>query len=148
MSKVAERSDEAQEMLEKAADGRALMGGTKAMREAGKTYLPKFEAEEEVDYQSRLKLSWLFNGYRKTVRDMVGRIFQKPIEPGEGIPDDMLAWLDNVDMQGRDLSAFARDLAEDAISGCGIAYIMVDAPPRQGTVTQAQAQAAKLTKAE
>jgi hypothetical protein len=137
-TKVAEKSDEVSAMLTAAAKGRALMGGTTAMRTAGTTYLPKFPAESVEAYDVRLKASWLFNGYRKTIRDMVGRVFDKSVEIIDA-PEALEEWCANVDMQGRDLSTFARGVFEDSLSGPGVSYIMVDAPRREGTVTQAQA---------
>lgn len=141
-SAVAKRSDAAAKMVEATAKGRALMGGTTAMRAAGRTYLPQFPAESETAYRERLNLSWLFNGYRKTVKDMTGRVFSKSVEVLDP-PGNLETWLDNVDMQGRDLSTFAREVFEDGIQA-GVSYLWVDAPPRQGTVTQAQAQAQNL----
>lgn len=140
---VAKRSKEAERQANAAAKGRALMGGTEAMRTAGKAYLPKFGAESDETYKERLGLSWLFNGYRKTVRDMSGRVFDKPIELGDGAPKQIIDWCENVDLAGRDLSTFARSVFEDGIDA-GVSYILVDAPPRDGTVTQAQAQAENL----
>ncbi len=143
-TKVADRSPASAAMVEDMAKGRALMGGTKAMRAAGKTYLPKFEAESEEAYKARLDSSWLFNGLRKTVRDMTGKVFDKPVELGEKAPQQIIDWSANIDMAGRDLSTFARDVFEDAMSGAGISYIMVDAPARSKSVTKAQAQSMNL----
>ncbi len=113
------------------------MGGTAAMRAAGATYLPKFGAESQDSYDTRLSASWLFNAYRKTIRDMSGRVFSRPIELGKS--DTKLAeWCENADLAGRDLSTFARDVFEDGLDA-GIAFIMVDAPKREGPVTKAQA---------
>ena len=140
---VAKRSAASASMLDAAQKGRALMGGTSALRANGKTYLPQFEKESPKAYDTRLKSSWLFNGYRKTVTDMTGRVFSKPVEIVEG-DDRLKEWAENIDMQGRDLSTFARQVFTDALEGPGISYIMVDAPRREGTVTQAQAQADNL----
>lgn len=135
---VAQRSAASTTMLTAAQKGRALMGGTTAMRAAKITYLPQFAKETTPAYEVRLKASWLFNGYRKTVKDMTGRVFSRPVEISEG-DDRLKEWADNIDMQGRDLSTFARQVFEDGLSGPGISYIMVDAPPRNGTVTQSAA---------
>ncbi|MEP1495068.1 hypothetical protein, partial [Pseudophaeobacter sp.] len=138
---VAKRTPAAEALVKCASLGRVLMGGTKAMRGAGQTYLPKFPAESESTYDARLKSSFLFNGYKKTVRDMTGRVFTKSIEiEGDALKDEE----QNIDMQGRDLSAFARDVFEAGLSGCGLSFILVDAPPRPGTVTKAQAKASSL----
>lgn len=138
-STVANRSAESEEQVTCSAKARALMDGTEGLREAGKTYLPKFDAESETDYTARLNSSWLFNGFRKTVRDMAGRVFAKPIEI-EQAPASIEEWAVNVDNAGSDLSTFARKVFEDGLAA-GISYVMVDAPPRQGTVTVAQAAA-------
>lgn len=140
---VANRSAASAHMLDAAQKGRALMGGTTAMRQQGEAYLPRFPKESAEAYKARLQSSWLFNGYRKTAKDMTGRVFAKPVEL-VGADTRLEDWVTNVDMQGRDLSTFARQVFEDALSGPGISYIMVDAPRREGTVTQAQAQAQNL----
>jgi len=142
-TKVAERSKASAAMLAAAAKGRVLMGGTTAMRAAAETYLPKFAKESVLAYDARLRSSWLFNGYRKTVRDMTGRVFAKPVELAEA-PSPLDEWCENVDMQGRDLSTFAHALFVDTLSGPAIGFIMVDAPRREGVVTQAQARAGNM----
>ena len=139
---VAKQSASVAKMVAATAKGRALMGGTTAMRAAGRTYLPQFPAEQDDAYRERLNLSWLFNGYRKTAKDMTGRVFSKSVEVLNP-PGDMETWLDNVDMQGRDLSTFARGVFEDGLQA-GVSYLWVDAPQRNGTVTQADAQAQNL----
>lgn len=144
MSKVAEQSKEVAAMVESAATGRALMGGTKGMREKGEKYLPQFEKETDSTYKARLKSSWLFNGYRKTVRDMTGRVFKKPVELGSEVGGSFGDWVQNIDLQGRDLSEFSREVFKDGMSGPGISYIMVDAPKREGEVSQVQAKAQNL----
>jgi len=141
---VAKRSPKSEAMVTAGAKGRALMGGTAAMRAAGTTYLPMFEAESAEAYKPRLAASWLFNGYRKTVRDMTGRVFSAPVEIGEDADSVFDDWGMNIDLQGRDLSTFAREVFQDALSGPGIGYILVDAPRREGVITRAQAQAMNL----
>ena len=101
------RTEAVQGMIDAAAKGRALMGGSDAMRDAGEVYLPKFKAKEQEDYNARLSASWLFNGFKKTVKDMTGRVFDKPVEVADA-PEKIVAWAENIDMQGRDLSAFAK----------------------------------------
>lgn len=140
---VAERSKASTEMLIAGQTGRHLMGGTKAMRSAGEVYLPKFEAESGDGYLARLNCSWLFNGYRKTVRDMSGRVFDKPVRVEEENAT-LQEWLTNVDLQGNDLSVFAKDLFEDALSAYGLSFVLVDAPKREGETTRAEASALNL----
>jgi hypothetical protein len=141
---VAQQSGEVTDMLADSKRGRALMGGAEELRKAGELYLPRFPAEDIEAYRARLKMSWLFNAYRKTVKDMTGRVFGKPVELQDHPPQQLQDWCKNIDLQGNDLSTFARRVFEDALAGPGIAYIMVDAPRRDGLVTQAQAQAQNL----
>lgn len=139
MSKsVAERSAASQAMLTAARKHRALMGGGDAMRDAAEAFLPRFPAESQEAYDARLKGSWLFNGYRKCVRDMAGRVFDKPVEVADG-PQQLIDWCENADMQGQDLSTFAREVFTDAFAA-GVSFIMVDAPRRDAETTRADAQ--------
>lgn len=142
-STVAKRTKASAHMVDASLKGMTLMGGTTAMQAAGETYLPRFKAEEVEDYQSRLKMTWLFNGYRSTVRDMTGKVFDKPVEIVDA-PENVVEWMENADMQGRDLSTFAAEVFKDGLSGSGVSYIMVEAPRREGEVTLAQAQEQNL----
>ena len=139
---VAKRSDTVDAMMGAARKGRDLMGGTDAMRAAGETHLPKFKMEDPLDYQARVNASWLFNGFRKTVKDMTGRVFDKPVEIKDG-PEKLKEWSENIDMQGQDLSAFGVNVFKDGFAA-GVSYIMVDAPRREGETTKDQAAAAGL----
>lgn len=139
---VAKRSDAVSSMVAASEKGRALMGGSDAMRAAGEAYLPKFKAEDPADYHARLKASWLFNGLRKTVKDMTGRVFDKAMEIQDA-PDQLKLWAENIDMQGRDLSVFAAEVFKDGFIP-GVGYIMVEAPRRDGETTREQAAAKGL----
>jgi len=128
---VAKQTPVVAAMVEAARKGRALMGGTDAMRKGGELFLPKFKAEDQLDYNARLAASWLFNGLRKTVSDMVGKVFDQPVEIAEG-PTQLMEWATNIDMQGRDLSRFACEVFTDGFIP-GISFIMVDAPRRDAS---------------
>lgn len=144
MSKtVADRSPAVNAMLDAAEKGRALMGGTRQMQAEGTKYLPKNEAESEPAYKNRKALSWLFNGYKETVKDVTGRVFDVPVEIKDA-PPDLDEWSKNIDLQGNDLSRFCRKVFKDAVAGSGIGYIMVDAPQAAGDETIAQVKAENL----
>ena len=70
---IAKRSALSAGMVAASVKGRDLMGGTAAMRAAGKTYLMINPAESEESYQARLSQSWLFNAYANTERANVER---------------------------------------------------------------------------
>jgi hypothetical protein len=138
---VAQRTPAAEALVKSAALGRVLMGGVEAIRAAGRTYLPQFPAESDEAYNARLASSFLFEAFEKTVEDMAGRVFTKSVEiEGDALKEEA----QNIDGQGNDLSAFACSVFTSGLSGCGLSFIMVDAPPRPGTVTKAQAKASSL----
>lgn len=134
---VANRSEAVAAMVAASAKGRALVSGTDGMRAAGETYLPRFRAEDPQDYRARLNSSWLFNGYAKSLKDMAGRVFEKPAEIPDA-PEQIIDWAENIDMQGNDLSTFAAEVFRDGLTS-GVSYIMVDAPRRDGETTRQQA---------
>jgi hypothetical protein len=113
-----------------------LMGGTSAMRVAGKKHLPQWPAEDEQSYKSRLQTATLFPAYARTVSVLTGKPFSKPITIGESVPKRLLPFLENIDLEGRNLHAFAADLCSDALA-YGLCGILVDCPPAEGVRTVA-----------
>ncbi|MGB1215650.1 MAG: DUF4055 domain-containing protein [Pikeienuella sp.] len=122
---------------------RSLYAGTEAMRRAGEKYLPKMPGEEKAEYDSRKAQSWLFNGVRKTVRDMVGRVFDVPVVLAEDAPERLVDWAEDIDLCGQGLNAFAMAVFRDGMIP-GISFVMVDAPRREGQVTITRAQSQNL----
>lgn len=140
---VDKRSDDSAANIKGLPKIRALIGGTDAMREAKAAYLPRMEGETAEAYSSRLALSFLFNATRKTVRDMSGRVFDTPIKLNEDVPKQIEEWADNIDLAGRSLNVFAKDVFEDTLAA-GISFILVDAPPRSPDTSKAAARALNL----
>ena len=114
---------------------RTLMGGTTAMRAASGRYLPREPAETAQAYLDRLNRSVLFNAYRQAVRTLTGKVFSKPLVLDTPSPD-IRTWCQDIDLAGRDLHNFARDVLEDAFYG--VSYILVDHPPRPQGLSLAQ----------
>src|SRR5580704_18428773 len=114
----------------------ALMGGTRAMRGAGRTYLPQWPAEDEQSYKERLATATLFPAYARTVSVLTGKPFSKPIKIGEDMPPRIQEWLEDVDLEGRNLHAFAADLCSEGLSH-GLTGILVDCPPNPSAKTVA-----------
>lgn len=120
----------------------ALMGGTQAMRRAANLYLPKWPAEDPPSYNARLATATLFPAYARTISVLSGKPFSKPLTIGEDVPKRFIPWLDeDVDLQGRNLHAFAADLCSNALA-YGFCGILVDYPPAEGVRTVADEQAA------
>lgn len=114
----------------------ALMGGTKAMRAAGKTYLPQWPGEEDKTYQARLSVSTLLPAYRETVTNMTSRVFAGPIQLGEDVPQYIRDLADNIDREGNNLQVWARDWFAKGL-GYGMCPVLVDYPRAEGVRTVA-----------
>lgn len=125
MTAVYEVSDEVSAMREAAAVCRAVYGGTRSMRSAGKTYLPQFPNEANKSWESRRDSTALFNAMKKAVGVMVGKPMGSPIAPGEDMPTRIEGLLDNIDNHGRDLDAFMRDVAQASLVD-GITWVLAD----------------------
>ena len=119
----------------------ALMGGTAAMRKEGNKYLPQWPAEDPDAYKSRLATATLFPAYARTVSVMTGKPFSKPITVGNDVPARIKEFLQDVDLQNRNLDAFAADVAKEALAH-GLCGILVDCPPSPGAKTVADEQKA------
>lgn len=104
----------------------ALLGGTPAMKEAGRDYLPQEEAESNAQYNSRLLRSNLYNKFNIAVKAMVGKLLAKPIiyKNHESIE----AWIEDCDRRGTHLNRFMWNVAKDAVA-MGISFVLVDTPP-------------------
>jgi hypothetical protein len=134
---------------------RALMQGTRGMRTAGARatgnasyteWLPREPAETPAAYAARLYRSTLFNAFRKTVKDMTGKVFQREVTLEDDVPEQLKGYAENIDLAGRHLNVFARDVFFDGMQ-TGINYILVEMPPALANedgspVTIAQIQAA------
>lgn len=107
---------------------RALQGGTRVMCDHGQNFLPMEEGESLEAYRARLKRTVLFAAFARTVKSLVGKPFAKDIVLNEDVPEPIATWAENIDLNGRDISTFARDLFEDALAA-GLTHLLVDMPP-------------------
>ena len=114
----------------------ALLAGTRGMRAASTTLLPKWPNEDAGAYASRLATATLFPAFRRTLGVMAGKPFSKQLTLAEDVPAQISGWCDDVDMQGRNLHAFAAETLHEAI-GYGVSGILVDFPPTTGVRTLA-----------
>ncbi|WP_207285214.1 DUF4055 domain-containing protein [Pseudomonas sp. FW300-N2A2] len=125
-----------------------LMGGTRAMREAGAELLPKWPKEDDCDYKDRLSLSTLFPAYRETVKNNTGRVFAEPIVMGDDVLPAIAELTQDFDRQGNNLQVWAKSFFSQAMSH-GLCHALADYPnikPSGDTeqlVTLADAQAVK-----
>lgn len=104
-----------------------LLGGTLAMRGANTKWLPREEGESQRSYDSRLNRSFLYGAFADTIQKLSAKPFSKGIVVEEGLPDALADIVNDADLNGRDLSTFARQTFEDAVT-YGLAHILVDYP--------------------
>lgn len=100
-----------------------LMGGTQKMRDAGVGLLPRWPAEDESAYQTRLRVATLFPAYRRTVGVMGGKPFSKPLDVVDA-PPQIEQWCEDIDLQNINLHAFAAEMFQEVMA-YGMAGIMV-----------------------
>jgi len=117
-----------------------LWGGTRAMRKAGKKYLPPMTEEPEAAYNARLKQSVLTNYYRDTIEKLVAKPLKQPVVLKDDVPASIEKYRDNIDGQGTDLDVFAKQLGEDSLNH-GVSYILVDFPRNNPDATIAEEKA-------
>jgi hypothetical protein len=102
-----------------------LLGGTDAMRAAGKAYLPQHENESNVNYNNRLSRAVLDNVFEDVLDSLTGRPFKTPMTVDDKVPQALQDMLDDVDLQGHDLHSFCRDWFRMGWAK-GLAHVLVD----------------------
>jgi len=140
---VAKRSLRVEELEAKRLLPRTLMGGSAAMREAGKLYMPQHEEESKRTYDARLTGTTLYNGFAETVKSQVGKIFSENVAINDDVTNaDIRLLLDDVDGQGRALSPFFMETGTHSMVD-GVSYVFVDFPQLAPSATLADQRAAK-----
>ncbi|MEQ8816546.1 MAG: DUF4055 domain-containing protein [Thalassobaculum sp.] len=107
---------------------RDLLGGTRTMREAGERRLPREPGESLEAYRIRLHRTVLFNGLARAVQTLSGKPFGKPASLSDDADPRLRALARDLDLGGRDLTGFARDVLRAALTD-GLTHILVDHPP-------------------
>lgn len=113
-----------------------VMGGTNAMRRAGKRHLPQRPMERDKDYANRLGTATLLPAFAETVSRMTGRVFYEPMLLGDDVP----GWIEtevvpDVDRQGRNMHVFAREWFSEALA-YGLSHCIVESPRTDGVRTR------------
>ncbi len=116
---------------------RALMGGTAAMRQAGEALMPRHPAESTDQYAARLKRTVLRNFFARSIETLTGKVFAKPMALGDDVPQPLRQDAENIDLAGRHLNIFARDLFRNGLLD-GIAYVLVDFPVMEQDLSLAE----------
>ncbi|MCV4343313.1 DUF4055 domain-containing protein [Pseudomonas capsici] len=118
-----------------------LMGGTMAMRGAGKNLLPQYPAEDDCVYKERLRLSTLLPAYAETVGNMTSRVFAEPLQVGDDVPEVIQEMTLDIDNSGNDINSWAVEFFREGLSH-GLCHAFVDHPQAGDLRTQAEEQAA------
>lgn len=111
----------------------ALLGGTETMRSAGEAYLPKHQEETSESYDRRLACSVLTNYVSVTLEGLVGRPFSQEVGVGDGVPAQVRALLEDVDLKGNKLDIFAREWFQEGVAK-GFAHVLVEMPRQESRV--------------
>jgi hypothetical protein len=106
---------------------RHLLGGTSAMRSAGRVHLPQWPNESDDSYSARLKTATLYPAFARTVEILAGKPFAKSLTLNERVPARLAEWMADADLQGRNLHTFAAEVMSDCI-GYGVSGVLVDYP--------------------
>lgn len=118
-----------------------LRGGTRAMRVAGKLWLPREPKEKEDKYELRLNRSVLYNAYGDTLGKLVSKPFSRAVDVvTETILEPQQEIIDDVDQDGLSLTQFASSAFLAGIH-YGLTHCLVDFPTQEGTETLADEQA-------
>ncbi len=101
-----------------------LLGGTRAMREAGIKWLPQEAQELKDSYLARLHRSILYNALKDTISKLRNRPFKVPVIVTD-MPEGLSYLEEDVDGMGTTLSDFSKGIIENLIK-FGKAHIYVD----------------------
>ena len=87
----------------------ACVGGTEAMRAAGRQYLIQHTEESHDAYEERLQKSVFTNFTRQTLNTWTGKPFSEKIRVSDTVPDPIKSILPDIDLCGNELQVFARE---------------------------------------
>ncbi len=104
-----------------------LLGGTEAMRAAGKDFLPQYENESNKNYEARLARATLLNMTEQTLDTIAGKPFREQVVLGDDVPPQIEELTEDVDMQGNNLHAFCRTWFREGWAK-GLSHVLVEHP--------------------
>lgn len=113
-----------------------IMGGAEAMRAAGVKYLPRFESEDDKEYQARLVAAPWTPLYADSFRNLASKPFSKEVAV-EGGAARFTELAENINASGDHLHVFSREVFKAGIN-YGIDWIWIGhVPVPQGATRQA-----------
>jgi hypothetical protein len=105
----------------------AVLGGTEAMRAAGKTYLPQHAKESDDAYRERLERNVLKNMLEQTLDQLAGRPFKDGVKLNDDVPEQVKALTDDVNLKGDRLDVFCRHWFREGVAKAHC-HVMVEYP--------------------
>jgi hypothetical protein len=109
------------EFFEKWARARDVVAGEDRIKEAGETYLPRLELQDDEEYEAYKTRATFFNASGRTVDGFQGMVFRRdPVIklPDEGTPVGKLLkrFETDVDMFGTSLYIYAKEIAGEVLN--------------------------------
>ena len=97
------------------------------------TYLPKFEAEDEIDWETRMKLTFPEQVFDDALQSMVGMAFKTDPQLEPDVPKNIVRDWENIDGEGTHGSLFAQALLDRALQDghCAILTEFPEEPVRR-----------------
>ena len=102
-----------------------VLGGTSAMRAAGKSYLPSHQYESEEAYAERRQRATLKNYTGRTLDNLTSKAFRDAPRLGDDVPSGVKDLAEDIDAEGAGLNVFARAWFRLAVER-GFAFVLVD----------------------
>lgn len=131
-----------------------LAGGAR-VRSRGVTYLPRYDAESDVEYSRRLASSPWRPEFKAALKNLSSKPFSQDVQVGPNTPDVIAGVMDdetkrrrgglvdNIDTKGNSLTAFSRLFFHGAIAK-GMRGILVDHPVVNGIMSVADVRSRNL----
>ncbi len=104
-----------------------LLGGTEAMRAAGREHMPQHEHETDKNYLERLEATSLVNAVEDTLDTLTGRPFSEDMVLGDDMPQDIKDMMEDVDLQGTAIQPFCRNWFREGWAK-GLSHVLTDFP--------------------
>lgn len=120
-----------------------ILKGPDAVRSKKTTYLPKFESEDPVEYDRRVKQAPFSAVFEDALNNLTAKPFAKDITLRDGVSQRIKDLCEDIDGRGNNLTAFARPVFRRGVAfGCHA--ILVDNTGRGEARTRAEEAAANV----
>lgn len=104
---------------------RDMRMGTKHVKSRAETYLPRYENEDQADYENRIKFASFYNFYNKAASSLLGKVFSKSPTLTDTVPEIIKTQCKDADLNGNDWTIVAEQYFSHAMDE-GISWLLVD----------------------